>query len=185
MLGATRNFTGPVLLGAIGELWIVFALSPLPVTVRHVVLALSLLIVCLLLVGAKRIGKIRDMAAGPWKKYRWPLFSANLLLELALIVAAVSITQYDPYRYCRVPAISIAVGLHFFPLVRIFGEPEYSGCGAALISAAILYLFLTRGGQIQVGVGRALECAGNGIILWGTAFFQVQRERVKVRTPLT
>lgn len=106
-----------------------------------------------------------------WRRY-WLVVIAEVVV-LNLLAAGLmgnGLGQYLP------PAFAIVVGMHFFPLARIFRVPHFhatailmtlSGCAATLTIVS---------GQSAVVAGGAndLACA---VALWGTAFVSWLRTR--------
>ncbi|MGH3567077.1 MAG: DUF7010 family protein [Pseudonocardia sp.] len=66
------------------------------------------------------------------------------------------------------PFVSLIVGLHFFPLARLFDQPQYSWTAAGLCVAAFVGLVI-----LAVGAGPEASRVGIGVLvtgtLWGTA----------------
>jgi len=64
------------------------------------------------------------------------------------------------------PAIILIVGIHFFPLARLFNAPRDYVTGAAMVAWAILYPAL-----FSAGKGGPIGAVGAGAILWTTTAF--------------
>lgn len=79
-----------------------------------------------------------------------------LILTVAAMLPAIGLPEWFA------PASILIVGLHFFPLARIFGDWLYSVTGLSLVLLALLYPFLA-GPNSPVGL------FGAGAILWASA----------------
>ena len=64
------------------------------------------------------------------------------------------------------PAIILIVGIHFFPLARLFNAPRHYVTGAVMAAWAILYPAL-----FSAGKGGSIGAVGAGAILWTTTAF--------------
>lgn len=68
--------------------------------------------------------------------------------------------------------IALVVGLHFFPLARIFRFPLYYSVGAAVVVCAVLSALLFRGDAATAAAG-----IGTGVVLWVTALCALSLSR--------
>lgn len=89
--------------------------------------------------------------------------------EVAAIAAVIAATAGSGHVRVVPAAVALVVGLHFFPLARLYDQRQYRWTGALLSAVALVGLVLTAGGlpgetlRIVVGLGCAL-------VLWGTAY---------------
>jgi hypothetical protein len=90
--------------------------------------------------------------------------------EWALVVAA-AIWLSHVGRDDLIPqACGVIVGLHFFPLAKIFRVPTYYGTGAAMILGELTSLMLPHGYARNI-----LGCGVVGLTLWATALIILTR----------
>jgi hypothetical protein len=62
------------------------------------------------------------------------------------------------------PCVILVIGLHFFPLAKLFRYRGYNHTAAALVLVALLYMLF--GGK---GHSVALSLLATGVILWASA----------------
>ena len=95
------------------------------------------------------------------RKFYW----LDVGLEWALIGVAVSaLARFG--RFDLMPqTLGVIIGLHYFPLGKIFRSQQYYWTGGAMVTAALGSLLIHRG-HIRNVVG----CASVGLILWATCF---------------
>ncbi|MEW5315003.1 MAG: hypothetical protein WDW38_006460 [Sanguina aurantia] len=95
-------------------------------------------------------------------------FLLVVLLEIVainVIVLTLAMHHLDAYQ---MPAIALVVGLHFFPLARVFAMPHYVLTGAVMTAASI-------GGIALLVIGSDARLCNTGVdfacaaILWTTA----------------
>jgi hypothetical protein len=72
--------------------------------------------------------------------------------------------------------ISLVVGLHFFPLARLFQFPAYYAAGAAIVLSDVLSMVLLRAESITLVAG-----AATGAVLWITAIYTLLLSRKLLR----
>ncbi|MDE3161867.1 MAG: hypothetical protein KGL64_01295 [Acidobacteriota bacterium] len=100
-----------------------------------------------------------DPAMG--RTFRW--INVTQWIAVALVVMSFGKLHMDTYITSAITAI---VGLHMFPLARLFRYPMHYATGAALVAWAAASAFLAPAGQMQ-----ARAALGTGIILWLSAAF--------------
>ena len=66
------------------------------------------------------------------------------------------------------PMVMLVVGLHFFPLARLFNAPSRAVTGVALVLVAILYPFLAPNGPAD-----PVGCLCAGAVLWASAIWSM------------
>jgi len=92
----------------------------------------------------------------------------NITQFIAIVAAAVIVSRLGAPALVPV-VICLIVGLHFLPLGRYFGQPQYFWTGGLLIAVAVA-------GFVVFGLGwtvesvRALVGLGAAVVLWGSAF---------------
>jgi hypothetical protein len=133
----TLRRRGALILAPFALLWAVVAASGLPggaawaVRIGAVVLAGAAIAVTF---RSGRDGTPERTRHQPDGWYRWVgLVNLAQFVVIALIVAvgiALTVPQLVP------PAVCLVVGLHFFPLARLFDQPQYTWTGAGLCVAA-------------------------------------------------
>ena len=88
------------------------------------------------------------------------------LLQWSLIFAAVLGLPRLGLANWIVPTIILIVGVHFFPLARLFKVPRHYITGAVMVAWAIVYPML-----FSAGKGDPIGAVGAGAILWVSAIF--------------
>jgi len=69
------------------------------------------------------------------------------------------------------PMAMLVIGVHFFPLARLFRTPSRNVTGTALIAVAVVYpLVSSRGAADPIG------CLFAGIVLWASALWSVRHD---------
>lgn len=87
----------------------------------------------------------------------------NLIQWLAIFAAATVLGALHRPAYIA-PVVILIVGLHLFPLARLFGNPLHNVTGAALLLWACGCLFLLPQDRLP-----AVACLGSGMILLASA----------------
>ncbi|MBT3152315.1 hypothetical protein HTV45_15715 [Streptomyces sp. CHD11] len=89
--------------------------------------------------------------------------------EVLAILAVIAATVGTGHPRLVPSAVALVVGLHFFPLARLYDQRQYRWTGALLSAVAVAGFALTAAGlpgeslRIVVGLGCAL-------VLWATAY---------------
>ena len=163
---------GTVVLSVFALLWAFTGASGTGTATDVVPVALE---VAALLVTAVAIGLGRRKDAAPSPRTvnlpaNWArgvgLVNAAEAVAIAAVIAA---TAGSGHVRALPAAVALVVGLHFFPLARLYDQREYRWTGALLSAVALVGLVLTAAGlprealRIVVGLGCAL-------VLWGTAY---------------
>ena len=110
-----------------------------------------------------------DAAAKDANRRVWRLFWINLAAEIALINAAVFLLSSPELHRYWVPAISLAVGLHFLPLASILSVPSYWTCGLAMMGMAAVIAVVLALDLSSPQLSVASEAMFNAVVLWSTA----------------
>lgn len=89
-------------------------------------------------------------------------------IQWALIVLGVNVLHAAGLGNWEVPFTILVVGVHFFPIARVFRYPPYYVTGALMVLLAVAYPFVSGAGPLSpVGL------LGAGVILWATALWVV------------
>jgi hypothetical protein len=87
------------------------------------------------------------------------------LVQYSAMFILVQVLHWTSHADWVVPGVMLIVGLHFFPLARLFSYRPHHVTGAALVLLALIYPFAGSGPLDPIG------CIGAGLILWGAAVF--------------
>lgn len=87
------------------------------------------------------------------------------IIQYATIFLMVQVLNAKGHGDWVIPGVMLVIGLHFFPLARLFSYTAHHVTGAALVALALIYPFAGSGPLDPVG------CFGAGLILWGAAVF--------------
>jgi hypothetical protein len=155
-------------------------------------LVLSGIVTLTLLIGAiSLIGKARNMNHVTKPKEREMRNKVNRkfgmicgLEGLAILIASVLCNLFDRFEVFF-PIMAIIVGVHFFPLARLFRENFYYGTGIVLSILGIISLFIplnTTLGDVSliarstfIGFGSALTLWVTGLRIWITMLKQLKK----------
>lgn len=88
----------------------------------------------------------------------------NIIQWAAIALVAFTFSRFGIDAYV-ISAITAIVGLHMFPLARLFRSPLHHAIGAALVGWAVASLFLFGKDELQ-----GSTALGTGAILWLSAF---------------
>jgi len=102
-----------------------------------------------------------DAAASKRVRKGFMVVNAVQWSSIGLAVLLLNLTGHVAWI---LPAVIMVVGLHFFPLARLFGFRAYNLTAAALVVVACAALLA--GGAVN---GVALSLLATGVILWLTA----------------
>jgi hypothetical protein len=94
------------------------------------------------------------------------------IVQWSAIVAMIVVLNVLHRVEWLMPAIMLIVGLHFFPLARLFGSRDHRVLGAALAALAVGYPLLCPRGPLDP-LGPLLA----GLILWTAALVWIVRRR--------
>lgn len=163
---------GAAICAGFAALWAVTGTRGWPAPFAEVIYAIAFLVTALLLAGcvqlvsrARHLPRRSDPAAA---RRRTGWFLLVVLLEIVainVIVLTLAMHHLDAYQ---MPAIALVVGLHFFPLARVFAMPHYVLTGAVMTAASI-------GGIALLVIGSDARLCNTGVdfacaaILWTTA----------------
>ncbi len=169
MTNQTANQLGGRAIGALffigfGALWLLLSLYALQrlsaITISAVALGLLVLVLASLrlLRQAKRRPRVpNDPAMGR------AFNRINAAQWIAVFVVAFTLNRLHQDVYVM-NAITAIVGLHMFPLARVFRYPMHYATGTALVAWAVASVFLLPADQLQ-----GIASLGTGIVLWLSA----------------
>ncbi len=156
--------TGALFFAGFGALWIALALYALErlntATVAGVLLGLAILIMAALslLRAAKRWPRQpNDPAIG--RAFAW--INAAEWIAVAIVAVTLAKLHQDVYVMCAITAI---VGLHLFPLARLFRYKLHYLSGSVLVVWALASALIIPAGELQ-----GVSALGTGMILWLSA----------------
>lgn len=166
---------GNLFLGCFGMVWIVLGLTaaerinPLVLTLLSVFLVA--IVISSVYIMRRTHGSLdRSQANRIERKKINRQFALVNLLQWSLIFAAVfGLPRLGLTRWI-VPAIVLIVGMHFFPLAKLFKARMHYVVGAIAVAWAILYPLL-----FSAGKGDSIGAIGMGAILWVSAAFACWR----------
>lgn len=163
---ALPNFRrrGALITGVFALPWTMVAdLGPgnLPVGIASLVLAAAAIFFALRFATGPRPGRA---PADGWQR----TFGLILLLEVVgIAVAIVVLNLLD--QPALVPAgVALVAGVHFFPLARAFGQPQYVWLGAGICAAVLASAVVFAIGQKDAAM--AVAGLGTAASLWATSF---------------
>lgn len=121
-----------------GLAWTLLGVAGLPVGTTARV---GFVLVALVVAGAVAAICLRLQTADPCRPRRSPATGLRDFLwvnvvQIVVILAAVPLLTRAGAPVLIAPVTLLVVGLHFFPLAHIFGQPQYWWTGALLISIA-------------------------------------------------
>ena len=174
---------GSIFFTGFGALWLFLALyarQQLSAATIAAILSGTLLLLLsagYLLRQAKRWPRVPD-DPGMGRAFGW----INAIQWTAVAVVAVVLAKLHLDAYV-ISAITAIVGLHMFPLARLFRYPVHYATGAVLVAWAVTSVFVAPPEQLQ-----GTAALGTGIILWLSAFvtlalaFQAARQPADLLT---
>jgi MFS family permease len=155
---------GSIFAAVFGAIWLALSLYALEqlraATVCGVLLGLAVLVLAArhLLREAKRWPRVPDDPALR-RVFMW----VNAVQWIAVFVVAFTLARLRLDAYIM-NAITAIVGLHMFPLARLFRYPPHYATGAVLVAWAVFSVFLVPVERLQ-----GVTSLGTGAILWFSA----------------
>jgi hypothetical protein len=161
--------TGWLFMALAAKQWIGF------VTVSGVMMGMLFLFLAAfyLLRQSRRWPRVPD---NPAMRRAFAWINAIQWTAIALVVFSFAKLHIDAYV---VPAITTIMGLHLFPLARLFRYPLHYATGAVLVVWAVASATLLPVGQMQ-----GIASLGNGLILWVSALVTLTIGVRAVRQPV-
>ncbi|MEU3686883.1 DUF7010 family protein [Streptomyces narbonensis] len=171
-LALTRGLRrrGAIVLAVFGLVWALaggsgVAAAPVPVVLGVVAAVVTAGAVVVAFRGTK--GPVNRLVRLPekWNRGVGLVNGAELLAIFAVIAAsnASGRPEFIPVGICLV------VGLHFFPLARLFDQPQYTWTAVLLTALALVGLVVLAAGSGAETV-RAVVGLGAALVLWGSSF---------------
>ncbi len=155
---------GALFLTLFGTLWLTLALYALgqlhAAVIAGILAGLAVLILSVLSLfrAAKRWPRVAD---DPAMRRTFKRVNAAQWIAVAIVVFALAKLHLDVYVMNAITAI---VGLHMFPLARLFRYRPHYATGAALVAWAAASAFVAPVGDMQ-----GADALGTGVILWLSA----------------
>jgi hypothetical protein len=166
---------GNLFLGGFGMAWIVLGLSSAQKLNPLVLALLSCFLLALVIASVyilqRTHGSLDRSQANraAQKKINRKFGLVNFLQWILIFAAVFGLPRLGLSRWI-VPAIVLIVGLHFFPLAKLFKAHMHYVVGAIAVAWAIIYPLL-----FSAGKGDAIGAIGMGVILWVSAAFACWR----------
>lgn len=166
-----------LVLAIIGAVWASAAISALHGAGGRVLWFAAAVVLGVLCAPAARLARRSGRHAGAtWQPRQRRRFALIVVAEVAVIVVAVAVASASGHSLIAVPLIVLVVGLHFFPLARLFAQRRYVLTGAALCLLTAVSLTVVprwyydksaHGGRLFL---TGVVCGGGAaLILWATA----------------
>ncbi|WP_329621063.1 hypothetical protein OG357_11570 [Streptomyces sp. NBC_01255] len=89
--------------------------------------------------------------------------------ELVAIFAVIAASNASGHPEFIPVGIGLVVGLHFFPLARLFDQRQYTGTAVALTAVALVGLAVLAAGSSAETI-RAVVGLGAAVVLWASSF---------------
>jgi hypothetical protein len=159
---------GAVICGAFGAIWMFEALFFGARANPESLLGVALIAIAFIIWPVTQLRSLRHFQVSPADQQRWKAVAAPYWINLGvewLACTAACIWLALIRRYDLIPqALGVIIGLHFFPLAKIFRMPLYNWTAAGMVLAALATL------AIPAGHPRDFAAYGvNGLSLWVTA----------------
>lgn len=152
---------GSLFFTGFGALWLVLALYALERLNIIAGVFLALVIALLLLNASRLFAEARRWPRVPDDPAMGRAFGRiNAIQWIAVFVVAFALAKLHLDAYIM-NAITLIVGLHMFPLARLFRYPMHNKTGAVLVAWSILSIFIAPKDNLQ-----GIAALGTGIILW-------------------
>ncbi len=91
-------------------------------------------------------------------------------IQWGVIIAVCLVLSYSGLAIWILPAIILIVGIHFFPLARLFHNRVHYITGAAMVAWAMIYPI-----AFSPGKGDPIGAIGTGVLLWASAAWMCWR----------
>ncbi|MFX4294659.1 hypothetical protein [Streptomyces bohaiensis] len=139
---------------------------------RPAALAVGVLVALVLLVlAARRLDGTGEREAYERSSRTFAWCNAGQGIGIGVVIVAGNVTGHQNL----IPAfIAVVVGVHFFPLARPFGHPEYRWTGGLLVLVGAVCSVVALAGAPVTGVLTAAG-AGSALVLWSTTVWYLRR----------
>jgi hypothetical protein len=159
---------GAVICGTFGAIWMFESLFFGALANPASLLAIALLAIAFVVWPVTQLRSLRSSEVPPIKKPRWKAVAVPYWINLGLewlACSAACIWLAHIRRYDLIPqALGITIGVHFFPLAKIFRMPIYNWTAVGMVLAALATLVIPAGHLRDFAA-----YAVNGLSLWATA----------------
>lgn len=162
---------GIVVMAVFGAVWWVVGCGSLTDPALGLLLAVGAVVALLLLAGWWRLrrslpaNRVGDQAA---QNVSRPFAAVNAAQWIAIALVVVGARAAD--RPEIIPAlVCLVVGVHFFPLARLFGVPRYRLTGGALVAVGAAALVAVPALDLPAGAWQAVPGFGAALVLWATS----------------
>lgn len=172
--------TGAVFFSIFGAFWLTggtelaFGKKMLPIDVAIWIVGFLIFLAALHVIRANK-PPTGDAALEAKKARHGKGFMIVNIIQYTTIFLMVQVLNAKGLGDWVIPGVMLVVGLHFFPLAKLFSYGAHHVTGAALVALALIYPFAGSGPLDPVG------CFGAGFILWGTAVFGLARASTGAR----
>lgn len=170
---------GALFFSVFGSAWLFFGLLQGGYIWQSAVAMLALPLVTFVFLAMRQIRANREAMqaedGSPEQKHRSRVFHAVNTGQWVLMIIFGNILSNLGMSQWVVPSIMLIVGLHFFPLARVFRNPAQLVTGIALVAVAVIYPLLTASGP-----GFALGPIFAGLILWISAAWALRPSMQKL-----
>jgi hypothetical protein len=169
---------GALFFSGFGALWLVLALyvreelHAAAVGGVLLVLAVLALAALYLLRAARRWPRVPDDPAMGRAFKRVNTIQWVAIFVVAFVLARLHLDVYIP------TAVAVIVGLHMFPLARLFNYPQHYATGALLVAWAAGSAVFAPASTLQ-----GTAALGTGVILWLSAILTLTLAFLKMRQP--
>lgn len=164
---------GNLFLGGFGLLWIVLSMVIDGKDDAFVFVALACVFAIFVVTSVQTIRRTRplldqgDAARAQRKKINRRFRVLNIAQWVIIAAVAFTLSSFALYNWI-LPAIILIIGLHFFPLIRLFHNRTYWFTAPAVVAWAVIYPIV-----FSPGKGDWIGGIGMGILLWITAFYML------------
>lgn len=161
---------GNLFLGGFGLLWIVISMVLGGKDDPFVFVALACVFGIFVVTSVQTIRRAHPLMPPPdaiSRKIRKHFRIINIVQWVLIIGVAFALSAFGLYNWI-LPAIIFIIGLHFFPLIRLFHNRTYWVTAPAILAWAVVYPIL-----FSPGKGDWIGGIGMGVILWLTAFYML------------
>jgi hypothetical protein len=156
--------TGALIFDGFGALWILIALYARQILSLADACAVLIGFTVLLAASYALMRQAKRLEAAPANPAMWRIFRAVNVLQAVVIFGAISILNRLHLGVYNLSVITLVVGLHLFPLARLFRYKLHHATGSVLVVWALVSAWLAPAAQVQ-----SVTALGTGAILWLSA----------------
>lgn len=162
---------GAIILGLFALVWAAAGASGLTASpsARTITYIVAAVLTVTAVVAGMRVNAYRKPQARRELPARWLRNVGFINIgQFVAIVAAIAILVAVGQPAWVPPVVAFIVGIHFVPLARQFGQPQYRWTGALLIVLGIGGVVLLVAGP-GAGLSRTVVGLGVAVVLWSSA----------------